>query len=302
MFSFIGYNFYGDEDCLNSGPGFANPLTSIVLKNAIFDHLNVTKNIDLEYNATIPTLWDYDTIINADLNGDLQAGNVDFVVGEISEVRIKRRITGTFNWITLFSIPPDKMDELSFIYNDRLNASGVTYDYAFVPVFGDVEGPYIINSIYSEFNGVFIGDRDTIYKFLYDVSYSSNARNQQTGRFEPLGKKYPVIISNGLLSFNSGSVEGLIVNDEFAKDGKVDRYKTRAKKEIIKEYLTNHKAKILKDWNGNIWLVMITDNVGVEYQQGSSMSLPKVSFNWTEIGDSNSQADLYHSGILEEVE
>lgn len=298
MFQFIGYNFFSDGDALNSAPSMVNNITTIRLTNAIYDHFNVTKDTSETVTTTIPTEWDFDTVMNADFEGDLNAGNVDFLVEQVSSIKIKRRIRGTFNWLTLNEIPVNSIDDFTFIFNDLLNGYGVEYDYAFVPIIEDVESEYIINSILSEFNGVFIGDYNTIYKFLYDVSYGTNAVNQKVGTFEPLGNQYPIIVANGDLSYESGVVSATILNTNYDDIRKIDPPAIVQEKNAIKSFLTNKGAKILKDWNGNKWLCMVTNNPQITYKIGSNMSIPQVQFSWTQIGDSESQADLYNNGIL----
>ena len=301
MFQFVGYNFFSDKDCLNNAPASVENITTIELTNAIFDHLNITKNIETPFTFDKPDKWDYDTILNADFNGDLNGGNVEFLIEQISAMKIKRRKKGTFNWITLKTFKIEKVDDLKFIFNDRLNADMVEYDYAFVPILNDIEGNYIINSILSKFNGVFIGDADTTFRLLYDVSYGNNNRNQQVGTFQPLGRQYPVIVANGLMSYESGSVAATILNDDFQDEGKLNKPELLKKKNLIKEFLTNRRAKILKDWAGNIWLCMIVDNPQVAYMNGTGMSVPHIAFNWTEIGNSESQRDLYNNGLVESL-
>lgn len=298
MFQFVGYSFFADQNALNQAPANVDAITTTQISNAIFDHFNVTKNTSTPVSTTIPTEWDYDTIMDAGFNGDINAGNVDFLVEEISAIKIKRRIQGTFDWITLNTIPVNSVDDLTFAFNDLLNADYVTYDYALVPIMEDVEGEYIINSILSKFNGVFIGDYSTIYKFFYDVEYGTNARNQQIGTFQPLGNQYPIIIANGLLSYESGTVSATILNDDFEDTGLVDGPAIVKKKTIIKDFLTNKKPKILKDWQGNVWLCIVVDSPQITYKSGSGMAIPQVQFNWVQIGDANSQADLYNNGIL----
>ena len=298
MFQFVGYNFFADQNALNQAPANVDAITSTQISNAIFDHFNVTQNTSTLVSTTIPTAWDYDTIMDAGFNGDINAGNVDFLVEEISAIKIKRRIQGTFDWITLNTIPINSIDDLTFAFNDLLNADYVTYDYALVPIMEDVEGDYIINSILSQFNGVFIGDYSTIYKFFYDVQYGTNARNQQICTFQPLGNQYPIVIANGLLSYESGTVSATILNDDFEDTGAIDPPAIVEKKTIIKDFLTNKKPKILKDWNSNVWLCIVVDSPQVTYKAGSGMAIPQVQFNWVQIGDANNQADLYNNGIL----
>lgn len=298
MFQFLGYSFFSGPDCLSSAPSQIEDITSTKISNGVFDHVNITRNTDEEFNTTIPTNWDYDTILNADLNGDLNAGNVDFMISQISAVKIKRRIKGEFNWLTLDTVTINSLEDLTFLFIDRLNVSNIEYEYALVPIIEGVEGNYLINSILSKLRGVFIGDYDTVYKFMYDVQYGTNMRNQKTGIFTPLGRQYPVIVANGVISYDSGNVSGSILNDDFQETGLIDEKAIVDKKKILKDFLTNKKAKLLRDWSGNAWLCMITDSPTVNYKEGSSLKIPVVNFNWTQIGDNNSQLDLYYNGIL----
>lgn len=300
MLQFVGYNFFADVNALDSAPSSVDNITSTQLSNAIFDHFNVTKNTNTLFSTDIPANWDYDTILDASFDGVLNAGNVDFLVDQINAIKIKRRAQGTFNWLTLKTIPVNKIEDLIFVFNDFLNGYGITYEYALVPVLNDIEGNYIINSVFSQFNGVFIGDAEQTFKFLYDVEYGSNARNQQVGTFQPLGKQYPIIVANGLLSYESGSVSATILNDDYENTGIIDPDAIVQKKTIIKDYLTNKKAKLLKDFNGNVWLCMVTGNVQVTYRTGSAMSIPQIQFNWVQIGDANNQSDLYANGVINE--
>ena len=300
MFQFVGYNFFSDGDALNTAPSNVDNITTVNLSNAIFDHFNVTRNTNTAVSTTIPTQWDYDTVMDADFAGNIEAGNVDFLIDQISAIKIKRRVQGTFNWLTLKTIPVNTVEDLTFVFNDLLNQNNVTYEYALVPIIEDVEGEYIINTVLSQFNGVFIGDAETIYKFLYEVEYGNNQRNQQIGVFQVLGKQYPVFVANGELSYESGSVTATILNEDFQQNG-IDRTAITQLKDAIKDFLTNRQAKILKDWNGNIWLCIVNSNIGVTYKSSYGMGIPVINFEWTEVGDAQSQQDLYNNGILDEV-
>lgn len=301
MFQFLGEDFFGDADCLNSAPSNVDNITTTVISNAIFDHLYVTKNTNVEFTTDIPTDWDYDTIMDADFNGDLNAGNVDFLIEQVSAIKIKRRIQGTFDWITLETVPVSSVDDLEFTFIDRLNAYGVQYEYAFVPILNDIEGNYIINNVYSQFNGTFIGDFDNIYKFYYEVAYTSSTRNQQVGTFQPLGNKYPIVVANGESSYESGSVSAMILNDDYQDTRTIDKIAIVSRVNTVKDYLTNKRAKILKDWNGNIWLCMINGSPTMAYKEASGMSVPQITFTWVQIGDANSQDDLYNNGVIDEA-
>ena len=299
MFQFIGYNFFSGPNALDSAPSTVENITRTELSNAIFDHFNVTRDTSIAPTMNKPLEWTYETVLNTDFDGTTNAGNLDYILQQISGIKIKRRIKGTFDWLTLKYIDISSLEDLSFTFNEFLNSYGVEYEYAFVPIINGVEGEYIINSILSKFNGVFIGDAQQVFKFLYGTNYSANARNQQVGTFMPLGKEYPIIVANGVLSYESGTFTGTILNDDFEQTGQINRASIVSKKDVLKDYLTNKKPKILKDWNGNIWLVMIVNNIPVNYLQGSGMGIPQVQFNWVEIGKADNQQDLYDAGIVD---
>ena len=300
MNQFIGYSFFSGPDCLTSPPSQVDNITTIELSNAIFDHFNVTRDTNIPLSNSVPTEWTYDTILDADFANNIDAGNVDFLVSQITAVKIKRRVQGTFNWLTLDTIPINTLNDLTFVFNDMLNANNVQYEYAIVPVIEGAEGNYIITQILSQFNGVFIGDATQTFRFLYEVD-NQFTQNQQIGVFAPLGRSYPIVVSNGSQNYKSGTTSAMILNDTFDNTAVIDANETATKLQNILSCLTNKGAKILKDWNGNEWLVVVTGNPQVSYASGSGLGVPVVQFGWTEIGDANNQQDLYNSGIINEV-
>ena len=303
MFAICGYDFCRDINSLNPSPVNNASYNLTRLENGIFSHWYVTKDVDSPYSSEEPTVWDYLTVMDANFNGTLEAGNVGYLIQNIDGIKVKRRIVGEYDWITLKYLTIEELsDSLSFVINDYFNQNNVKYEYAFVPVTQDIEGNYISNTIDSKFNGVFICDTDTIYKFYAGVKYGTGQRVQKIGVFEPLGRQYPVVVSNALLNYETGSFEGTVINNDFMQTRKFDRFKMVQERKSLLDFLTNKKAKILKDWNGNMWLMFITDNPSIDYMNDSSMGIANVSANWTEIGDANKGKDLYNAGLLMEAQ
>ena len=85
------------------------------------------------------------------------------------------------------------------------------------------------------------------------------------------------------------------------KTNKMDRLKITEEKKALFEFLVNKKAKILKDWNGNSWLLCITGNPSAEYDSEYGMGKIDVTAEWTEVGDPENQKDLYRNGMVDEV-
>ena len=298
MIGFLGLNFCSDKDCLNPTPTDVRDIDYIRAQNGIYDHMNITKNTEFSYTTTIPEDWDFDTIFNADFNGDISGGNVDQIAANITEVRIKRRIKGTFDWTTIKIIPIEDTSQLSFIINDNIAQNNTEYEYAFVPVTNNVEGQYIIESIMSKFNGVFICDVNTVFKFLEGAEYGPMDATQQIGVFQPFNRPYPVIVSNSVINYQTGSVGCYILPDDFAKTGNLSRPEMTAKRKVLLDFLNNKKPKIIKDFNKNAWLVFFTGNPQTTFENNYGMGIAKVTASWTEIGDVNSKNDLYEAGMI----
>lgn len=296
---FLGYDFLRDKYCWQPTPTDFTNINNIRIENGIYDHMNITKDVDFDYTTELPGKWNLQTQFDADFNGTITAGNVDYILAQISSIKVKRRVKGTFDWITLFTIPISKVSDVDFVRYDYIAKNNETYEYAIVPVIGNTEGEYSINSIKSEFYGIFITDNKSSYKFLEGASYSGNERSNQTGIFEPYGSKYPVVIKNGALSYNKGTLTGTVItfdtNQELDREGTIERLKA------IENFLTEPTGKILKDFNGNIWLVSITDNIPVTYYSEVGMGFAQVSFNWNEIGNATDSGDLYYNNLIEDI-
>lgn len=298
MIGFIGYNFCSDNNALDPTPTDIGNITKTRLQNGIFDHFNVSRNVTFDYSSIIPTDWDIDTIMDANFENNVSAGNVNQVATGITGIRVKRRVKGTFDWITIRELPVEKSEDLSFVITDNLNAYNVEYEYAFVPMLGDVEGSYIIESILSKFEGVFVCDVDTVFKFMAGVEYSGNQVNQQIGVFQPYNRKYPVIVSNSIMQYKTGSLGGWVLPEDYATNRAIDSTKITQEKEVLLKFLTNKKPKIIKDMNGNNWLVYFTGNPSLSYDNNYNQGMVKVNAEWTEVGDPNDKDDLYENGLI----
>ena len=298
MIGLIGYNFCSDSNALDPTPTDINNIAYTKIQNGIFDHFNVSRDTSFDYSSIIPTDWDINTLMNADFAGNVSAGNVGQLATGITSIRVKRRIKGTFDWTTIREIPVSKPEDLSFVITDNLNAYNVEYEYAYVPMMEDVEGNYIIESILSKFEGVFICDVDTVFKFYAGVEYDTNDAIQQVGVFQPYNRKYPIIVSNSVMQYQTGGVGGWILPEDYDDTHVFDRSKIVKEKEVLLNFLMNKKPKILKDMNGNNWLVYFTGNPSVTYDNNYGQGMLKVSAQWTEVGYPNDKADLYENGLI----
>lgn len=298
MLSFCNYSFCSGKDTLNPFPTSVENIEKVRIQNAIFEHIDITKNTSIDYTTELPE-WDFNTIIDCDFESGTGAGNVEFTLSQLSSIRIKRRKKGDFNWITVQEIPINDRTDLNSIRRDYFIPSYEEFEWALVPILNGVEGKYIIGSLTTEFNGVFISDINQTFKLDAKVSYNSRTSMQSVGQITPLGRRYPVVIKNGEANYEIGSVSGMLLGRNYDKNHEINR------KEIVDEiddfvnFLKNGKPKILKDWNGNIWLCQITGNPSISYNNSYGMGIASISFEWTEQGKYDNEDDLYDNGFIE---
>lgn len=238
------------------------------------------------------------------------AGNVEVTFNlPITNLLVKRQDTSDTSgkWLTLYSQPITQASDMDFTYIDFLNQHGKTYRYALVPLLtqqqGDVdveiEGGYTVSDdVLSVFDGVFIANSNGSQKLKASTEYGDLETNQDVGVLTTIGGKYPFVVSNSNLNYHSGSVSALIVPSDFYTDGDLDRLDIVERREAIEQFLTDKTAKILKDWNGNIWLITFIDNVEVSFVDDYGMGLGALSAKWVEIGDVNDQTDLQQTGLI----
>lgn len=302
MFGLVGYNFNLDKNAIDPTLTNLNNLTNVQLQNGIFDHFTVTRDITSPYSSSIPTEWDFFTIMNAGFNGNINAGNTDFIITEISAIKIKRRIVGTFDWLTLFEFPINSTADLKLAVKDFYNVNDEDYEYAIVPIMSSVEGNYLTNEVHSEFDGVFICDKDDIFKFYEGVQYGTKESVQKIGVYEPIGNKYPIVVSNASTDYEAGSITATILDPTYSTTRQINRKKGVDYQNILNVFLKNKKAKIIKDWNGNIYLVKVIGNPSTSYRNDIGMGVVDLSFNWVEQGDPNLQSSLYANGLVKVIE
>lgn len=309
MLNFVGLNLVFDKDAMNPpGINIVN-IDNVELRNAEVTHFHVDRNTTNEWTGKKPTEWNNDTIMNASFVNSTNAGNLDYVTNEVNKILVKRRRVDVLNdpWIVLFEIPVINSEGLSFNIRDYFNANDTTYEYALVPVLQqeqsgvtvEVEGRYeVTDQVMSQFDGVFICSRENYYKLYAGVEYDNLTTVQVTGVHETLGSKYPIVVTNSNTAYQTSGVTGTILNKDYNTTHELNRKKMVQAREELERFLTDKKPKVIKDWNGNIWLVVFTDSVDATFANEWGMGLATVNGKWTQIGDVNNEDDLRYAGMI----
>lgn len=272
--------------------------SSIVIENGIYDDLFVDMNTDLEYSTTIPK-WDYTTVMYARFRNNLLAGNVDFTLATISELILKKREYGSYNWTTIFSKTIKSEEDLDFFYNDIVVASNTRYQYAAVPVLGGAEGEYQVTNVDVSFDGCFIIDPTNGYKLIANLTRSSLSRNNPANIIEPINSKYPYVNYYSQSQYDSFTISGLFApfNPNTCEFDSQNGWKYRKK---VRDFLTNRRSKIVKLYDGQIYMASVVDAIQ-ESIDGHPENV-NMTINFVEVGDVNNGSDLYYHGFTDFLE
>ena len=298
MLEIIGYNFLADVNTLDPISVNISNITNLKMEQGIFDHVDLTQDVTSAMSTIIPTDWNSLTLLDCNFDNNISGGSLDNLTKDITSIKIKRRKVGEYNWITIKEIPINSVEDYTFAFNDALTASGFDYEYAYVPLIGNMEGAYGINHIFTNFRGVFVCDTSTAYRFYTGVEYGTTSTVQKVGVFEPFGKQYPIIVSNGNTKYDTGSFSGYVLPQSFYQTNIIDRKEVVSARNTIINFLTNKKPKILKDHNGNCWLICIIGEPNTNYENNYGMGLVKAEAKWVEIGDYNSASDLFNANLI----
>lgn len=295
---FFGTTFAQSIRTLNGTlPQEMKNIKNIKIENGIFDHLHGTEDVNTDdFTSEIVPGWNYATFIDANFNNTLFGGNVDFSVETTDEVRIKRRIKGTYNWITLATIKIEKEADFSFIYYDNLASAKETYEYALVPAKNNTEGMMSIGEVYSDFDGIYIVGNDKTYFGFVNLSYPAPTRHKESSIITTLDSQYPYIINNSKMNYYSDTLSATFVEADESNEWGWDFEDGWKYRDEFKDWLFNGRAKILKYYTGRTWLIGISGEIPETVNTVEENTV--TSFTWYQIGDHTKEEDLINQGVI----
>ena len=272
---------------------------NIVIGNGIFNHINITDNVDTVYSTEIPD-WDYNTILDCNFNNNTNGGNFNITANQLSSIRVKRKDETSLEWVKIYErAVASESDTLSIHILDSFVPTNIEQTYAVVPVLhGEIEGDYIIEKITPHWQGVFISNGKQIFKLYNAVIYDNSTQNISVGTLLPIGSKYPTIIQNSENNYKSGSISAQLCGYKFDKTRKLDRNDIVKQANDFVKFLTDGTAKCLIDWNGNDIIFRTITSPTLSYNTYYSNGIINVAFSWAEQGQYNNQESMEMAGLL----
>ncbi len=291
---FLGTGFLG-LDSIPYPTKDLGTMNKIVLNNSVVDDVYIEKctSATQEPFYEVPE-FNWNTVFSASYDNNFTAGNTDWILDNIKEIYVKMRVKGTFEWITIQHYFIETLEDFSFSGMSFLNASGKTYEIAFVPIINGTEGNYIIYEVESKFDSLMLCDKDSVYSTYLDIGSCDTTRNINNVIVEGLYEKYPTFYKVSEAEYDSGEAEACWI--EYNQDsGTFDTDNLNDFVEKVKSFIGNGKPKLLKHYDGRNWIIAITDKP-TDSEDGHWQHRI-LRFSWTEIGNAMSEKDLYDNGI-----
>lgn len=290
---FLGTTFFSGKYTLSPAPVKITPITAIQIFDGTYNQLFLSSDTGLTVN-NFDDEWTYDTKINADFNGTLEAGNVGFSTRTTDHLVVRRRVLGTNDWTVIYVKEIKKPDDFHIRINDTYARAGTEYEYSLSSFCNGIENSYIIQNVFSDFSGYYVTDKDAIYGTIYDVDGCDTSRNMANQTLQLLNSKYMTVVSNSSLNCDSGSILGTFIKIK-EDDYTVDLNGSLQYRNDFKNRLANKKPLILKIDDGRIWMIRVTGNP--TDSQGEHKKIRQIAFEWVEIGDVNDMRTLYRNGF-----
>ena len=284
---FLGTTFCSGKYTLFPPATTQTAILTIMIKDGTYNHLFLSSD-GLKNDAVFE--WDYNTLLNADFDSDLIAGSKDFNIQKTDHLVVRRREVGKQTWVTLFVKEIFAIEDFNIHFDDKYARAEADYEYKISSYLNGIENTTIIENIYSDFDGVYITDKDCLYGTIYNLDSCDTTRNITTQLLELLNSKYVHVISNSSADYDSGSVSGVFMNYDTKTDS-LDKQSTYQQRMDIQNRLANKKPLILKVHDGRIWMIRVTGNI--QNTNDGHTDLRRIGFDWVEIGSIDDMKDLY---------
>ena len=271
-------------------------MSTLMIANGIFDHLNLTMDTSIPYSTNPPSYYTPETILNIDFNG---------TIGESSNytrLLLKRTDNNTSSWLNIYDVNNIVAGVPTYLhYIDKFIPTNIEQTYALVTYINNIPSDYYTIKVTPHWAKYFLSDKDNEFILNYAVIYSNHLQNIQNGVFLPIGAKYPIVIQNGEGNYRSGSLQFKVLGYQFEEDKRLDRISITKQLDDILAFLTNGKAKCLTDFNGNIYIFKVVNSPQISYDANWGNGIPTVSFDWVQQGVYNNSNDMTSLGLVDYI-
>lgn len=177
-------------------------------------------------SSTFPDNWTKYTSLWSHFNGSLYCGNLNYGIKEVKSIIIKRRKHNSIQdgWLPLFQIDINGNEEnFNFNIYDKYVRANEEYDYVLVPVLQQGTEGIMVEAIYPnketvvKFDGLHIVNAGNSFSTPLQVELSTE-KNKPTSIQNPIGTKYPYVITTSENNYYTGNVSAVFVKNEIVNN------------------------------------------------------------------------------------
>lgn len=272
-------------------------------QNTTIDDIYASAHTLHDFDWVLPNNWDYHIVLHAMFtNGDMNAGNAIF--RDATKIMLKKRIKGTFDWKTIYirdisAEIQNSLQALNIEYDDYLEPNKKDIEYAYTAIIGGKETDPVLADTSSFFYGYYLvgqyqeGGEQPHYPCMFNISHQLSLHRPSATVISP-GQKYPYVINNGSTKYYGGNFSVTFMPHD--QDMLPVPEHGAALRNTLDEFLIDGYPKILKTFDGDIYMAAITGDIsrnnGQHYQNVGQ------SWEWVEVGDPNDCGDLYDYGFI----
>lgn len=279
----IGFDCFGTEQGTTfQDTNIINKAYSLELSNGIFDEVFVTEDIISSYNNSREE-WNYKVVLDAKFQNNLEGGSVDLGGIPILQVAFQKRKKEDLEWENVATLDYNTLTRVYSIV-DKYIQNDCDYEYCIFPLTSGIYGKRVIAEITSDFDGIFLTDKDNNYKLYYNVEHGDIEHVRQSLLLEPLDSKYPIVIE-GSLDYRRSSIKATVLCDEIVKSNNPFDNKRLEKenRDKLLTFLKNHKPKIYRSANGDYIMIVILGNPRFIPDNNFNQIIGDISFEFVEI-------------------
>lgn len=269
-------------------------VTKVKISDCIIDEFYAQRGALLEFDWKIPTEWGVNTALHATYQNSIKAGNIYYSDKTVTQVKIKKRYVGDFDWRTIYIQDIKTDDDFKVVFYDYFSPAGKAVEYAYVLNVGGKDEEAATNVITPEFDTYFIcGRNGESYPMILNME-NNITYNRESNVITTLGRKYPYVNNNGLNQYYSGSINVSFI--ELDGNCRFDAENAWKYRNEIDQFLANGEPKILKSFEGDIWLVDVINSI--PRSNAGHYQLIDQQIEWVEVGNPYSIGDLYDNGFI----
>lgn len=225
----------------------------------------------------------------------------------VSKLIIKRKIKDEFLFTSVYMKSVASAADLTVSFDDFLCRNN--YEYQFKVEYRNAQNGIIDSQTYnikSYFDVLVICDGEEIWYTPLNVSAINFTTIKPYAVNTPLYSAKPSYYSYTETNYEEGTCTGIFLKMTGPENKIVfDTSHNWKYRKDFKNFITLGNAKVIKSVSGEAWLVGIkSDSISDNslFQNAEIEGARQLEFGWLEIGDFESEADLYENGLINVTE